>query len=102
MPLALLSYDELQEAEMVCDARIPVGMDRAGRNKQALSGMQRYRRLSIFLPNARHRTNAIDSDVALRARSSESLVRVGEVIGDVFSLPHDRSEISQPIVPPRY
>ena len=49
--LALLSHDELQEPQAVCSAWIPVGMDRAGGNKQTFSSMQSYWRLPLFLPN---------------------------------------------------
>jgi hypothetical protein len=38
---------------MVRGARVSVGMDRAGGNKQTVSGIQRNPCFSFFLPNAR-------------------------------------------------
>jgi len=50
--LAPLSNDELQESETLCGARVPMRMDRAGSNEQAVSGVQCYWRLLVLLPDS--------------------------------------------------
>src|SRR6185312_9870903 len=52
-PLTVFRYDEFQEAEIIRGAWVPVRVDRAGRNKEAVARVQCYRGFSVFLPDAR-------------------------------------------------
>ena len=49
---AFCRHYEFYEAERFRRAGISMGMDRAGRDEQAVSGVQRDGRLPVLLPNA--------------------------------------------------